>query len=126
MDKDIFTVEQFEKSVKHVSQYISDKISETKKLILYPVIQVTVESPSAINVVVTKSCVDYQAISRVDNVYTFAVPEYGTYDIIDADPKGIFTRKTSVNVDAVKIYPVNLTFRLRYGYRIKKNEADPY
>ena len=33
MDKDFFTVEQFEKSVKHVSQYISEKLSDIKDYI---------------------------------------------------------------------------------------------
>ena len=95
---------------------------------LNPVIQVTCESS---DITVTKSGVNYPATSHNGNIHIFPVDDYGTYDITaTATVFGVtVTRTTTVDVidyNALKIFTANINFRRRYGYRIKKTEADPY
>lgn len=57
--------------------------------------------------------------------WTVDVPKLGDWTV-HAEKSGVFSRDVMVTVDAVKQYNVHVSHGVRYGYRIKKDEGDPY
>ena len=83
---------------------------------LPPILQVT--SPDS-DITVSNGTVTLQPAGVDGNVYSYTLIDYGNWTA-----SGTY-KSVTVNVDSCKIYKVDLK-PYRFGYRINKNESDPY
>ena len=83
---------------------------------LPPILQVT--SPDS-DITVTNGAVTLSPASVDGNVYSYTLTDYGNWTA-----SGTY-KSVTVYVDSCKIYTADILPK-RYGYRISKNESDPY
>lgn len=57
--------------------------------------------------------------------FTMEIPSLGVWTVT-ATKSGVFTRSVTVDVSEIKEYKIEISHGLRYGFRIKKDESDPY
>ena len=83
-----------------------------------PVLEVTAQDS---DITVTNGTVTLSPASVDSDVYTFNIPAYGNWSVT-ANSLNI---TKSVNIDTCKLYSTSVK-GFRYGYRIAKNESEPY
>ncbi len=87
--------------------------------------KITVTTLTGSTVTATNGTTTLTASETENNTWEFEIPKLGTWTV-HAEKSGVFSRDVDVAVGEIKDYAIEISHGVRYGYRINKNESDPY
>ena len=87
--------------------------------------KITVSTLTGSTVTATNGTTTLTATETESNTWEFEIPKLGTWTV-HAEKTGVFSRNVTVDVEEIKDYKIEVSHGVRYGYRIKKSEGDPY
>ncbi len=87
--------------------------------------KITVTTLTGSTVTATNGTSTLTATETENHTWEFEIPKLGNWTV-HAEKADVFSRDVVVAVSEIKDYPVEISHGVRYGFRIKKSEGDPY
>ena len=87
--------------------------------------KVVVNTLTGSTVTATNGDSTLKATETDNHTWEFDIPKLGKWTI-HAEKAGTFSRDVTLDVEEIKEYKLEIAHGVRYGYRVKKDEGDPY